>query len=596
MNTDKNNLSSSSVFVCVPSVAKILCCLLPFVVAAKPATKPAEPERVDPLILFAVASAEKGDFGAIEQEAQPKAEAIVAQPAKIDAPQAVTVATVREFGRYFGRLTLADQQKKLLTWLIQQPKLAPTLMMAIAPEDPPDGVLAVLQALYDDQGDKLEQYPDLVAAFCCVWDATGDIDETPKQKIDLARVVRLYHYYTAANKSLRFDVKDLPWQLSTWVVANPLSEEEILWARDQYLQVPSSASTFFDPPWRNGRGYVEKVEKDGDLLLTLPNLAKHGGSLPEKAHFAMTIARTLGVPGAVCHALRLKGEQGPRPAWVAMLELNGRRVRWNLETARLPENLGWRGVVTDPQTFTEFSDSELSQLADLQPVSLDNRLASVAIWKLLDVLEERKQPELLLKAIDISPGNLRAWKSLMDLAEKRKLSNLQAESFAQAIEKYLVKNNGIFAYEAYLSIVKSHGTMQQADLLDRPAKWFADRPEYLAMVRLEQGEVLEAMKKPDKAIEAYRDSIAQNPRNGPLVLAALERADKLLRDKNAFGVLVAVYADAWPKIPRPRPAAYSQYTPWVIIGHLYAQALDDAGKPNEARNVRGLSDSVHTDR
>ena len=75
-----------------------------------------------------------------------------------------------------------------------------------------------------------------------------------------------------------------------------------------------------------------------------------------------------------------------------------------------------------------------------------------------------------------------------------------------------------------------------------------------------------------------------------------ESADRLLRDKNAFNVLVAVYADAWPKIPRPRPAAYSQYTPWVIIGKMYAQALDDAGKPNEARNVRSLSDSVHTDR
>src|SRR4051812_39168317 len=101
MNTDKRE--TKSVSICAPSVAKILFFLLPALIAAKPATKLAEPERIDPLILSAIASAEQGDYLAIEQEAQPKAEAIVAQPANIDTAQALTVATVREFGRYFGR-------------------------------------------------------------------------------------------------------------------------------------------------------------------------------------------------------------------------------------------------------------------------------------------------------------------------------------------------------------------------------------------------------------------------------------------------------------------------------------------------------------
>jgi tetratricopeptide (TPR) repeat protein len=274
--------------------------------------------------------------------------------------------------------------------------------------------------------------------------------------------------------------------------------------------------------------------------------------------------------------------------------VSGRRVRWNLETARTPEHLGWRGVVTDPQTYNEMSDSELSQLADLQPVSLERRLASVGLWKLLDVVDARRQPDLLIRALDISPGNLRAWKTLMDLAGKRQLSDLQAEAFTGAIEKHLVKNNGIFAFEAYLSIVASRGSLQQADMLDRAAKWFSGRPEYLAMVRLEQGDVQDALKRPEKAIDAYRDAIRQNPRNGPLVLAAVTRADRLLREKAELGVLINLYADAWPKVPRPRPNTYATYTPWVIIGRMYSQALEDAGRVNEARNARSLSDSVLT--
>ena len=92
---------------------------------------------------------------------------------------------------------------------------------------------------------------------------------------------------------------------------------------------------------------------------------------------------------------------------------------------------------------------------------------------------------------------------------------------------------------------------------------------------------------------------------GPFLLygggtaAAAKRAARLglgFAPQGQSAELVALYADAWPRLPRPKPAPYADQLPWVIIGRNYAQALEDAGKGNEARNVRSMSDSVHTSR
>jgi hypothetical protein len=96
------------------------------------------------------------------------------------------------------------------------------------------------------------------------------------------------------------------------------------------------------------------------------------------------------------------------------------------------------------------ADSELVQLADLQGVSLDQRLSSVAIFKLLDAADENKRPDLLLKAIELSPGNVRTWEALGEMATKRKLADAQTAAYESAIEKYVVQRNGLFAFDLFI--------------------------------------------------------------------------------------------------------------------------------------------------
>ncbi len=557
------------------------------------ADPPKDTDQIDPLLLAAVDAAMRGDLKPLSAEVDAKARVAIADPAKLD-PSLVQLATLREFSTYFGRLdAISNPNRRLMAWLIAQPKVASPLMMAVSAEDPPDGLLEVLRRLNDDHGDGIARSPDLLAAFCTVWDSTGDVNEDAK-KVDLDRVARLYNYYTRS--SPRFDLKDLPWQLSTWVVSNPLSEDEIAFARDKYQDRKSPADIFFDPPYSEYPGYVREPKNPNDLLYTLPNILKHGGTTVDQARYATSVCRSIGVPAAVCTATLDGDDQSHAPAWAAVLEVSNRRMRWNLYTARYPEHLGWRGRVTDPQTHLQLSDSELHQLAELQAVSLDQRLQSMAICNLLPLADEAKQPELLLKAIELSPGNLRAWQAINTLAGKRKLSAGQEEAYVAAIEKLAVPRNGAFALEMYLPIVRPRGTLQQIPLLDAAAKWFTNQPDVLARVRLEQGHAQVKLKRPDLALDAFKEAANLQPRCSPMVLEAFQRIDALYRDNNSLPQLIDLYAIAWPRLDRPRPTPYSRTVPYVLIGRMYVQALEDAGNKVEAIKIRTMIDSVHLDR
>ncbi len=553
-----------------------------------------ETDQIDPLMLAAIDAATRGDLKPLAEEVEPRAGAVVADAAKLDTPALLQIATAREFAKYFGRVgELSNPNRTLLAWLIAQPKLAPTLMMAVSPEDPPDGLLDALRRLHDDYGDDLTKNPDLVAAFCTVWDSTGDIEETDPKKVDLDRVSRLYSYYTKS--SPRFDVKELPWQLATWMVSNPLTEDEIKWARGKYLEKGALAETFFDPPYNEYPDLVKEPKKPTDVPYLLPNILKGGGRAVDRAYYAVAISRSLGVPAGVCTATLPGDDQYHLPAWAAVLEVNNRRVRWNFESARLPEHRGWHGTVMDPQSHSLMLDTELAQLAELQAVSLDRRLASVAICKLLDAADEVRRPDLLLKAIELSPGNVRAWQSLNEMVVKRKLSDEQTELFTSAIEKYALPHNGAFAFDMFMALVKPRGTIQQLALLDRAAKGFAGQPDVLARVKLMQGDCHRDMKHPDLAMAAFGDAITLQPKSGPLVLDAFQRIDAMLRKNNDLPRLIDAYAAEWPRLDRPRPSKYSRSVPYLLLGKMYIQALEDGNRKNDAKKIQAAIESVQMD-
>jgi len=132
-------------------------------------------------------------------------------------------------------------------------------------------------------------------------------------------------------------------------------------------------------------------------------------------------------------------------------------------------------------------------------------------------------------------------------------------------------------------------------LLDRAAKWFTDQPATLARVKLEQGDDQLKLKRPDLALAAFKEAITLQPKCSPMVLEGFQRIDALYRANSDLPHLVDLYGQAWPRLDRPRPTPYSRTVPYVMIGRLYVQALEDAGKKNDASRIQSVIDSTHLD-
>src|SRR5437868_5130125 len=117
--------------------------------AAAVTTKPAP--TTNPLILDAQRSARGGHVVEIAARIEWPLQQQLKDFAHANPDDFLRLATLRQFGRFFARVKDPDEGTvEAMTWLIAQPKLAPTLMMLTTDFDPPDRVQELLRALQAD--------------------------------------------------------------------------------------------------------------------------------------------------------------------------------------------------------------------------------------------------------------------------------------------------------------------------------------------------------------------------------------------------------------------------------------------------------------
>lgn len=154
-----------------------------------------EPAPVDPLIDAAVAAVEAGAIVAFAATVDKAASEAMVDPMSADLPHIVQLATLSQFARWFARVEQPSaEQKSALAWLVRQRRVAPALMLSATDADPPDRVLAILTALHQDYGDRLEQFPELTAAVCLVWD-DPDRSGGEGRPLDTSGPLRVFRYY-----------------------------------------------------------------------------------------------------------------------------------------------------------------------------------------------------------------------------------------------------------------------------------------------------------------------------------------------------------------------------------------------------------------
>jgi len=566
--------------------------IMPLLVIGVVAAGRASAWAADTFAADAIEAVDKDRLGSFAIRSEGEITPLLTDVRKVDSDALALAAGAREFGRYFDGVGKLDGgEREALRFLAGKRRLRTTLMLAASAADSPRGVLAVLAALLADQKgspEVLEEYADLVAALCVVWDAPPI--GPGGQPMDVKRAARLFRFLTANRVRLRMDPKSLPWELAVYVARNEGGDGELYWALERYGRGAGLGRAFFDPPYDPGAEYASAADAAVDTpAYTLPNIVRFGGGCPALAEYAARVARSCGAPAAVCVPTESWG--GEPQAWAAYFKAAGKGVVWDWEGGRFAEHRGWAGQVNDPQTGAWVTDGELAITAELAVTPSKDRLASQALCKVSDVVAPEKALEVYEKAVELSPGNVRAWAALAELAASGNLTAAEFARVTQRLEKFAGQRYERFLLLTWRRLVAQRPPKDQAAALEKLAKRFEKRPALAAEVRLAIADVL-AGDKPAEALATLGAVLRDPVASGGATVGAVRRVDAMLRSSGELGRLAAIYRDVWPKLPRPRQLPHAGTTPFYVVGTGYAAALRDAGDISASEVVQQQLDVV----
>ena len=211
---------------------------------------------IDPLAQSARDGVKNRSLAAFGGEVEKQLRAELEKGTDLKHAEVLRLATWREFARYFSRVnTTSDGHHDTLAWLAGQPDVLAVVMMSVSESDPPERVLEVLRALRADHRERIEEFPELAAAVCVVWDAHerfgGDPMADEEVKIDPGEPSRVFGHFSRNAERLAADPRRLPVDLLCYIVDTRLSGDEISWAM-RYGPRPNVAGAFFAVPFREG--------------------------------------------------------------------------------------------------------------------------------------------------------------------------------------------------------------------------------------------------------------------------------------------------------------------------------------------------------
>jgi hypothetical protein len=545
---------------------------------ARAATKPAPP---DPLIEAAVAAVEAGTLPAFAATVERAASEALVDPATADLPRLVQVATLREFARWFSRVpNPSTEQKGALTWLIRQRRAAPALLLSATSSDPPDRVLALLTALRKEHRDRLEQFPELTAAVCLVWD-DPDRFGGEDRPMDPSRVTRVFRYYADNSGRTRNVADELPVAQLIFVVDNLLSAAEIEWVRRQYVQV-DVGNAFFEVGYGPTRELKRdpKPEDDPASHYTLSNLRKSGGRMADQAYYAAQIGKTLGIPTATCTGLEREGQESQ--AWVAFQ----RDGRWDTTSGRHRQHLASPGEVLDPQTIETFPSGELALVEGISRTSAPARAAAIALSKLLDRVPPEKQLAAVKRAVDLSPSDRRVWRRVADWGQQHRPGSDEYAALVNLVATHLLTRSEEAALHVRLRMIAKVAAEDRAAALAEMRPGFERRPDLGATIQLARAAALMEKKDADGALRALGEVLALAETLPAHAVPAMRQVEDILRDRSQLERLAEVYADVWSRMRQPSQSPVAHTTPYYAIGQEYAQLLEELGRKRDVERIR----------
>lgn len=521
-------------------------------------------------------------------------------------------------GRYLDlaqRLNDANLKELRNLDLTHKPLLQSFLFALDMHADDPAAALAQLISLREAFGNRVDLYANLAAAICVVHDS-----KTPYQRrinentVESADPRDIFGFFINNDRLMVLSMRDAPPELLCYVVDSTASVDEMLWAVKKYHGRANIAQRFFDITYDTENltsGQIKDITRHG---YSLPNLVRFGGVCIDQAYFATGVAKSLGIPAAIITG------SGPETshAWVAFMDFHGRNCWWNMQSGRYDIYKGVRGSTLDPQTRQTISEGDLAILAELLPVSQDNRLDAIALAdaaedldirpdKLTDLPAEdyrnkeqvspQKREDLLRMAVEISPGCRPAWAQVQRLVGQLPLP--QKLQWKDAVMRLCGTQYPDFALKILKPLIAGiDNVAQRNDLWEESLRVYRRNADAVIEIRLEQAEMWRENKQADRAIWYCDEIINGYANSGQGILRALSLAEEILVDTNRQRLVAPMYARAFNKTIPPGELApqFATQSIWYRVGREYAKRLDQAGDRKESdRIVRKLKNMTGAD-
>lgn len=553
------------------------------------------------------------DFAAAQQTLQGIFDQVIALAPARDIDLFVDAAGAL---RMVNQLEEFDPQRRieLLGFLRENPNLAATLAFLIQSDEKPAEVYAVLDRLRTERGKLLDRYATLAAAICVVHDRplVPQAGEDPQKCPD---ALGTFDYFLVNERLMSFGLVNVPAELLIHVVNVTASVDELNWAAGKYAGSKVVGNLFFDIKYDTAhfrRGVPKKVLQAG---YTLQNLLKHGGVCIDQAYFATTVGKAIGVPTAIV----VGSGKDVSHAWVGFLRSEKNRGWWDFDIGRYEDYESVRGDILDPQTRRDIPDSYVGLSSELIGTRPQDRFAAAALTDaamrigiLVDAQQTLKVPslsdtvvgantakpreatlatelELLEMAVRQSPGSRDAWFTVRRLAADGKLTLDMKRKWAGALLRVCGERYPDFALAVLTPMIRTVDNVdEQNTLWNSLFSSFGKREDLAAAVRMNQATMWEAAGRTDLAGQCYMDVIERYANSGRFVLAALERAEDLLRKSQREENIPTLYQQTWKSLKRPKRMAspFMAESNYVRVGMRLAEVLDAAGRSNQAEGVR----------
>lgn len=541
--------------------------------------------------------------------------------------------------RLVYQLSRADKKYRtdLLKFLRKNDEFARTLMflMRIGPKSasgretlsygqtPPTSanIMALVDRLIRERGDKLKAYPNLAAAICVVHGAPL-VRHINENKTTAPDPLDIFDYYTTNEKFMLFGIKPVPAELLIWVVDATASIDDLKWALEKYKGDQAVGRHFFDvkydyDAYRTGLGTQKKVAQEG---YTLPNLLKYGGICADQAYFAMSVGKAIGVPTAyVC------GESGSMGhAWVGFFQNRTPAAGWNFEEGRYQAYKGVRGFAMDPQSRLEIPDSYVALQAEMLGTKAQDRQIAAAFtdaaillyftdkdgdkWdsqpsdrlpdsgRLPTARTPNVEAELALLEAGLRRfcGYSQGWYLVQHLAEDKKLTLAHKRRWADIVLKLCAVKYPDFAMDLVAPMIRTvENPNEQNGMWEMLFKQFNDlkRADLSAEVRTAQATMWEKAGNNANAIKACQDVINRFANAGPFVISTLSACERLMKTEGKEKQLSPLYETTWARLDKPDHRAAPEFrkqSNWYKVGVRFMQILKDAGENEKAEKVKEM--------